>query len=172
MTPQQRHRCMQSIRSKDTKPELIVRRFLHAHGFRYRLHLKNLPGHPDIVLRRWHTVVFVHGCFWHGHDDCKTFRMPKTNKEFWKSKIERNRLRDMRDRLQLRELGWHVITIWECQLKPKVRNDYLHALIHTLHQVVLEDMTTTDPHHSPRPYVLPDEEETMRAAEEDYQYYV
>ena len=125
MTKEQRRKCMQSIHSKDTRPEMVVRKFLFSHGYRYRLHVKTLPGHPDIVMRRWRTVILVNGCFWHGHTDCPMFRMPRTNVDFWKAKIERNRLRDMRDRLALRDMGWHVITLWECQLKPKVREENL-----------------------------------------------
>lgn len=165
MTKEQRRKCMQSIHSKDTRPEMIVRKFLHSHGFRYRLHVKTLPGHPDIVMRRWRTIILVNGCFWHGHTDCKTFRMPHTNVEFWKAKIERNRLRDMRDRLALRDMGWHVITMWECQLKPKVREENLQGLLFTLNKIALEDMR-----HGEYSYIhrFEEEEPPMIAAEEDY----
>lgn len=111
---------MAAVKGKDTKPEMLVRRFLHGRGFRYGLHNKNLPGSPDIVLRRFKTVIFVHGCFWHGHEDCKYYRLPKSNIEFWQTKIDRNRTRDKRDIQALHELGWRVIVIWECQLKPKI----------------------------------------------------
>lgn len=117
MTPEQRSRCMAAIKSNDTKPEMLVRRYLHAKGFRYGLHNKKLPGSPDIVLRRYKTVIFVHGCFWHGHENCKYYRMPKSNVEFWRTKIGRNRTRDERNIQDLKKQGWRVIVIWECQLK-------------------------------------------------------
>lgn len=119
-TKEQRRRNMQAIRSRNTKPEMIVRKFLHAAGFRYRLHDKRLPGHPDIVLPKYHCVVFVHGCFWHGHE-CETFRWPQSNADFWRRKIEDNRLRDERQQDALRADGWRVIVIWECELRPGVR---------------------------------------------------
>ena len=90
MTPEQRHRCMSHVRSKDTKPEMTVRRYLFVRGFRYRIHVKNLPGKPDIVLRKYRAVIFVNGCFWHGHEGCGSYSFPKSNVEFWLSKIERN----------------------------------------------------------------------------------
>lgn len=107
---------MAAIRGKDTRPEMEVRRTLHAAGFRYRLHRRNLPGRPDIVLTRLRTVVFVHGCFWH-HHDCRRFSWPKTRAAFWRAKIEANAARDRRVRSFLRQAGWRVETIWECQLK-------------------------------------------------------
>ena len=94
MSPQQRHKNMAAIRSADTKPEMTVRRWLHSRGFRYRLNHPRLPGHPDIVLRKYRTCIFVNGCFWHGHEGCRYFRLPKTNIDFWRTKIERNRERD------------------------------------------------------------------------------
>lgn len=116
-TPEERSSNMAAIKSNDTKPEMLVRRYLHSMGWRYELHNKKLPGSPDIVLRRHKTVIFVNGCFWHGHDNCKYYRLPKSNTEFWQTKIERNRARDERDTGTLRKLGWRVIVIWECQLK-------------------------------------------------------
>jgi len=139
MTPEQRRFCMSRIRSKDTKPEMAVRRFLFAHGFRYRIHVKALPGKPDIVLRKYKTVIFVNGCFWHGHEDCSLCSVPKTNTDYWKKKIERNKERDLKERIRLRFMGWHVILLWECQLKPKKRNDTLAGLSLTLHQIFLKD---------------------------------
>ena len=109
---------MSAIKGKDTKPELLVRKFLFSRGFRYRLNHSRLPGHPDIVLRKYRTVIFVNGCFWHGHQRCKYFVLPKTNVEFWSEKIERNRCRDVEEQRQLASMGWHCITVWECQLKP------------------------------------------------------
>ena len=114
MTTEQRHKCMSRIKSKDTKPELIVRRYLHAHGYRYRINVKRLPGTPDIVLRKYKTVIFINGCFWHGHEGCKYFVTPKSNSQFWQKKIERNKQRDIEKRIQLRHLGWHTIINWGC----------------------------------------------------------
>ena len=119
LTPPQRHRCMSRIRSKATKPEMAVRRWLWAHGYRYRLNVKSVPGKPDIVMRRYRTAIFVNGCFWHGHEGCSKFVMPKSNTAFWQTKIERNRTRDTRIYEMLLQNGWQVIVIWECQLQPK-----------------------------------------------------
>lgn len=116
-TSEERSRNMAAIKSTDTRPEMLVRRYLHSMGWRYRLHSKKLPGKPDIVMRRFMTVIFVNGCFWHGHRGCKYYRLPKSNTEFWEQKIEQNRLRDERDILALTELGWRVIVIWECELR-------------------------------------------------------
>ena len=117
-TPQQRHRCMSHIRSKDTKPELTVRNWLWSHGYRYHLNVKNVPGKPDIVMRRYRTAIFVNGCFWHGHEGCKDFSIPKSNTEFWETKISRNRQRDQQNYDILQQNGWQVIVVWECQLTP------------------------------------------------------
>lgn len=105
---------MAAIKGKDTTPELIVRRMLHASGFRFRLHRRDLPGRPDIVLPKYKTVIFVHGCFWHRHN-CRYFKWPTTRAEFWRAKILSNVTRDKRNRRQLRRLGWSVIVVWECQ---------------------------------------------------------
>ena len=121
LTPEQRHKCMSSIRSRNTKPEVLVRKYLFAQGLRFRINVRRLPGTPDIVLRKYRTVIFVNGCFWHGHEGCRYFVLPKTRTDFWQAKIERNRERDLAERLQLRRMGWHVIQVWECQLKPKNR---------------------------------------------------
>ena len=137
MTPEQRHRCMSHIRGKNTKPEMIVRKYLFAQGFRYRLHVKALPGTPDIVLPKYRTVIFVNGCFWHGHEGCKYYCLPHTNTDFWKAKIERNIERDKQERLELRDMGWHVIQLWECMLKPKERENSLKGVVHSLHQIML-----------------------------------
>lgn len=123
MTPEQRHRCMAAIKGKDTKPEMIVRRYLHALGYRYGLHNRKLPGSPDLVLRRLRTVIFIHGCFWHGHEGCKYYRLPQSNVEFWRDKITRNRQRDAFAKAQLEKKGWTVITIWECDLKNKAKRE-------------------------------------------------
>ena len=118
MTINQRHLCMSHIHCKDTKPEMKVRSWLWSHGYRYRLNVKSIPGKPDIVMRRYHTVIFINGCFWHGHDGCKNFRIPKSNTEFWETKISRNRQRDQQNYDILQQNGWQVIVVWECQLTP------------------------------------------------------
>jgi len=110
---------MSQIKSKDTKPELLVRKFLFANGFRYKLHDKKLPGKPDIVLPKYKTVIFVHGCFWHGHKGCKYYVVPKTRTEWWLNKINRNKANDEKAVTALRKDYWKVINIWECDLKPK-----------------------------------------------------
>lgn len=136
---EQRHRNMVTIRSKNTKPEIVVRKFLFSRGFRYRLNHPRLPGKPDIVLRKYKTCIFINGCFWHGHDGCKYFVMPKTITEFWQAKIERNKERDYEIQRQLASMGWHCITIWECQLKPKVREATLESLSYTLALIFLQN---------------------------------
>jgi len=108
---------MSKIRSKDTKPEMLVRKFLHSNGFRYKLHVKDLPGKPDIVLPKYNTVIFVHGCFWHGHSGCKYFVIPKTRTEWWTEKINKNSINDIIASNKLINLGWKVIDVWECELK-------------------------------------------------------
>lgn len=110
---------MSRIRSKDTKPEMLVRKYLFAHGFRYRLHDKKLPGKPDIVLPKYKTVIFVHGCFWHGHEGCKYYSIPKTRSEWWKEKINKNIANDEKVIRALRDRGWRVIVIWDCELKSQ-----------------------------------------------------
>lgn len=120
MDRESRSRLMSRIRGSDTKPELALRRGLFAMGFRYRLHRKDLPGRPDLTFPRYGAVIFVHGCFWHGHD-CALFRMPATRPEFWAGKIEGNRERDIRNVSSLRELGWRVLTVWECAMRGKCR---------------------------------------------------
>lgn len=112
---------MSRIGAKDTGPEMVVRRFVHAMGYRYRLHDPSLPGKPDLVFRSRHKVIFVHGCFWHRHNDsaCKLARLPKSRSEFWLPKLETNVARDRRNQEKLRTLGWEVLVIWECQLKER-----------------------------------------------------
>jgi DNA mismatch endonuclease (patch repair protein) len=111
-----RSHIMSTIRSKDTKPEMIVRRYLFSKGFRYRIHDKKLPGSPDIVLPKYRTVIFVHGCFWHGHENCKYFNMPRTRTEWWFEKINGTRARDKRRKSELKKEKWKVIQVWECDL--------------------------------------------------------
>ncbi len=119
----QRHYCMSRIRGKNTKPEILVRKGLHARGFRFRLHNKKLPGSPDIVLPKYGVAIMVNGCFWHGHKGCRYATKPKTNIEFWEVKIARNRHRDEVTTAHLEALGWTVITIWECELRTSSQLD-------------------------------------------------
>lgn len=139
LTKEQRHKNMSAIHSKNTKPEILVRKFLFSHGFRYRLNHPQLPGHPDIVLRKYRTCIFINGCFWHGHDGCKYFVLPKTNTEFWENKIIKNKERDIKEQKELTAMGWHSIIIWECQLKPAVRNKTLESLMFTLNHIYLNN---------------------------------
>ena len=127
-TPEQRSYNMAAIKAKNTKPETIVRKYLFSEGFRYRKNDKRYPGTPDVVLPKYKTMIFVNGCFWHGHEGCKYFVWPKNNEEFWQKKITANIERDRRDFSQLEALGWNVIVIWECQLKPKTVKETLENL--------------------------------------------
>lgn len=117
-TKEQRSYNMSRIKGKNTKPEMLVRRFLHANGFRYKLHDKTLPGKPDIVLPKYKTVIFIHGCFWHGHNNCKYYVVPKTKTEWWLTKITNNQLNDSKAVAALKKADWKIITLWECDLKP------------------------------------------------------
>ena len=112
---------MSRIKGKDTKPEMLVRRFLFSKGFRYKLHDKTLAGKPDLVFPRLKTVIFIHGCYWHGHDNCRYFVIPKTRTDWWLDKIGKNKLRDGENLSKLKKEGWKVITVFECELKPAVR---------------------------------------------------
>ena len=158
MTKEQRHRTMASIRSKDTKPELIVRKFLWNRGFRYRLNNPRLPGHPDIVLKKYRTCVFVNGCFWHGHENCTYSSIPKTNTTFWRNKIERNKQRDIREQKSLAQMGWHCIIIWECELKTQNRSKTLESLAFTLNKIYLQDHT--------RQYIINEQNDREMVAED------
>ena len=120
---------MSHVRGKDTKPEVMVRQFLFAQGFRYRLYRKDLPGKPDIVLPKYKTVIFINGCFWHGHSGCKYATIPEANHDFWLAKISGNVERDKSNYAKLFELGWKVIEIWQCELKPKFREQTLNNLL-------------------------------------------
>jgi len=126
---------MSRIRSKDTKPEMLVRRFLHKNGFRYRLHVKTLPGKPDIVLPKYKTVIFIHGCFWHGHEGCKYYVVPKTRTEWWLNKIGGNIANDNNAKAILQNAGWDIITIWECELKKSSLEETLANLLNLLHKI-------------------------------------
>lgn len=138
MTPSQRHYCMSRIRGKATKPELLVRHWLWSHGYRYRLNVKSVPGKPDIVLRKYRTAIFVNGCFWHGHEGCSLYSVPKSNTDFWIAKVQRNRERDQQEYKALHDAGWQVIVIWECQLKSDKINDTMRNVEHLLSQCLLE----------------------------------
>lgn len=117
VSPETRSRMMAAVRGKDTGPEMAVRRGLHALGFRYSLHARRLPGRPDIVLPKYKAVIFVEGCFWHGHEGCRLFRLPSSRTDYWREKIDRNRARDHRNRAALEEMGWRHLTVWECALR-------------------------------------------------------
>lgn len=120
---------MSRIRSKDTKPEMLVRKFLHKNGFRYRLHVKDLPGKPDIVLPKYKTVIFIHGCFWHGHEGCVKAALPTTRTEWWQEKIGRNIEHDKKVEAALKAAHWNILTIWQCELKRNWQGQLLSALL-------------------------------------------
>lgn len=138
LSQQQRHHIMASIHAKDTKPELLVRHWLWNHGYRYRLNVKSVPGSPDLVMRKYRTAIFVNGCFWHGHEPCNKYSIPKTNTNFWMAKVTRNRERDQRNYKDLHDAGWHVIVIWECQLKKTIIESTMHDVEHMLNRSLLE----------------------------------
>ena len=123
---------MSQIRTKNTKPEILVRKFLHANGFRYSLHNKKLPGKPDIVLPKYKIVIFIHGCFWHGHKDCRYFVVPKTRTKWWLNKINANKANDKKAVKTLRKDKWKVITVWECRLKPSKSEKTISSLFKRL----------------------------------------
>ncbi len=129
-TPEKRSQVMAAIRSRHTKPELALRSMLHRLGYRFTVNgpgNMRLPGRPDLVLPKYRTVIFVHGCFWHGHPDCPHFRLPKSRREWWTEKIEGNRRRDVRNETAVLSLGWHVVTIWECALKTAAARLWLEG---------------------------------------------
>lgn len=133
MTPEQRSRCMAAIKGKDTKPEMIVRKYLFSRGLRYRVQVRKLPGSPDIVLPKYKTVIFVNGCFWHGHEGCRYFRLPKSNVEFWERKISHNKARDISNTAVLNIMGWRVIRVWECDIRAVAgREAFLKGLYETI----------------------------------------
>jgi DNA mismatch endonuclease (patch repair protein) len=132
LTTEQRHVNMSHIQSKNTKPEMIVRKYLFSKGFRYRVNDKRYPGHPDIVLPKYKTVIFINGCFWHQHPNCKYASIPKTNKEYWIPKLQKNVERDKLNYKKLSKLGWNVIVIWECELK---KMDNIKVLQQTLYKI-------------------------------------
>jgi DNA mismatch endonuclease (patch repair protein) len=152
-----RSAVMAKIKGKDTKPEWIVRRYLFSRGYRYRKNVKGLPGTPDIVLRKYGIVIFIHGCFWHGHEVDGT--MPRTNTEFWRKKIETNRKRDERNKEALKKSGWRVMTIWECQLKPAVREQTLLEMEYHINHTYLERFVSK----KPKVYKIEDNTPSMAA---------
>lgn len=142
MTSQQRHNCMSHIRGKATKPELLVRSWLWRHGYRYRLNVESVPGKPDIVLRQYRTAIFVNGCFWHGHENCNKYTIPKSNTDFWINKIQKNKERDKHNYEELCNAGWQVIVIWECQLKKTTFEKTMQFVDHSLSRIILETKQT------------------------------
>ena len=183
LSEQQRSKNMSAIHSKDTKPEKIVRRGLWSRGFRYRLNSPKLPGHPDLVLRKYRTCIFVNGCFWHGHNvaippqieslesrikSSECCRIPKTRREFWVAKIRRNQERDIEEQKRLAEMGWHCITVWECELKPSKREETLKSLVYTLNKIWLDDhqaVVKAYPHNEEENYMLKAAEERTEGQE-------
>ncbi|MDE7376885.1 MAG: very short patch repair endonuclease [Muribaculaceae bacterium] len=143
LTPEQRSHVMSRIRSRNTRPEMVVRRFLWSEGYRYRLCVGKLPGRPDIVMRKLKVAIFINGCFWHGHDAHKR-HTPKSNVDYWSKKIENNKRRDIENGIRLRSMGWTVITIWECELAPKLRAATLAALGETLRLLASTPYRRTD----------------------------
>ena len=158
---EKRSAVMARIRSKDTKPELVVRRYLWGRGYRYRKHVRGLPGTPDIVLRKYGVVIFVHGCFWHGHETHK--RIPSAHHDYWEKKICRNKARDERDKEALRRMGWSVITVWECQLKSAVRAQTLAEVEYWINHAYLERFKP----QAARPYRPVGDEDFPRVAAEE-----
>ncbi len=166
LTPEQIHKNMAAIRGKNTKPELIVRKGLWSRGFRYRLNYRRLPGHPDLVLRKYRTCIFVNGCYWHGHnvelstmESSTCCKIPNSNREFWIAKIRRNKERDKEEQKKLAAMGWHCITVWECELTPSVREQTLDSIAFTLNHIWLQD------HSISRPYKEMEEKLPMAAEE-------
>lgn len=129
---------MSRIKAKNTTPEIIVRKFLFHKGFRFRIHVQNLPGKPDIILPKYKTVIFVNGCFWHGHTNCRYFIIPKTRTDWWKNKILRTKSRDIIEHKILKDMGFKVLIIWECQLKKNIATQTLNALEALLHRRLIE----------------------------------
>lgn len=141
-----RSEMMAGIRGRDTKPEMLIRRGLHAMGYRFRVHRRDLPGNPDIVLPKYHAVIFVHGCFWHGHD-CHLFKWPKTREEFWQTKICGNVRRDALRCGELKDAGWRVFDVWECSLR---RTEHANAALHRLNGLILSDQRSGGVPHNRR----------------------
>jgi DNA mismatch endonuclease (patch repair protein) len=132
-----RSEIMSKVSGKDTKPEILVRKYLFSKGFRYRKNVNGLPGKPDIVLPKYKTIIFIHGCFWHGHRNCEASQLPESNIEYWTKKISSNIKRDSQNKKTLKTLGWNVIVIWECELKTKNRKKRLSSIVNKLHKITL-----------------------------------
>lgn len=178
LSPEQRHRCMSHIRSRNTKPELKVRRWLWNHGYRYRLCVKSVPGSPDIVMRKYRTAIFVNGCFWHGHGvkctmyneqciimDSPCCKIPNTNRDFWVSKIRRNQQRDQQNYKDLQDNGWQVLVVWECQLAPKKLEQTMLQV-----EILLNENLLATLHPKRLRYDQPDEAPLPVAAEPEVEY--
>ena len=169
------HNNMAFVKSKDTRPEMVVRRGLWKRGFRYRLNHKRLPGHPDLVLRKYRTCIFVNGCFWHGHhvifdgrymmdgivDSSECCRIPNTNREFWVTKIRRNKERDKEEQRKLAEMGWHCIMVWECELTLSKREETIKSIAFTLNHIWLQDHSCQKPND-----IIEEESGLLMASEE------
>jgi DNA mismatch endonuclease (patch repair protein) len=136
-TKKQRSQLMSRIRSVNTRPELLLRRYLFSKGFRYRIHQRSLPGNPDLVLKKYSCALFIHGCFWHGHTakSCTISRMPKSNVEFWRDKFTYNQMRDRKNQKNLKKAGWNIIIVWECQLRGKKKSATLQKLVDKIKQL-------------------------------------
>lgn len=158
-----RSAVMARIKSRDTKPEWIVRRYLYSKGYRYRKNVKGLPGTPDVVLRKYGIAIFIHGCFWHGHE--VDGHLPRSNQDYWRAKIERNKERDARNKDALKKMGWRVMTVWECRLKPAVREQTLREIEYWINHSFLERLRK--PVSSPR---IPEETSQNIAAEPTVPY--
>lgn len=128
-TKSKRSDIMSKVSGKNTKPEIMVRKYLFSKGFRYRKNVKELPGKPDIVLRKYKTIIFIHGCFWHGHENCEAAKLPASNIDYWSKKISSSVTRDIHNKKILRELGWNVVVLWECELKAKDREEKLSLFV-------------------------------------------
>ncbi len=159
-----RSRNMAQIKGKNTLPEIMVRKFLFGKGFRYRINDKSLPGKPDIVLPKYRTFIFVNGCFWHGHADCKYADLPKTRTEWWKTKIDKNKERDNKVHLELKKSRWNIITVWTCQLKPQNRTNTLESIVLLLEKIFLESQKKQKCH----PYIFHSENHRVAEREEGY----
>lgn len=139
-SPSIRSKIMSKIRSANTQPEILVRKFLYDNKIRYHLNIRSLPGTPDIVIKKFNTIIFVNGCFWHGHENCKHFKLPKTRTEFWSKKIQHNIARDKNSIEKLQRLGWNIVVLWECQLTPKKRKETLNALLDIIYGFFLDSV--------------------------------
>lgn len=135
LSPKKRSERMSKIRSKDTKQEILVRQYLHNKGLRFRVNVSDLPGKPDIAIKKYRLVIFINGCFWHGHENCKIAHIPKSKSDWWRQKIDRNVARDKKVLSQYQSMGWKVIVLWECELAPKARSSTLISLHENIHTI-------------------------------------